>query len=64
MVQMGHLPLILNIHDELIFEVDKRELEATKDEVCGIMIKTAEDLLDFPVEVDWEVADRWGEMSG
>ena len=63
MVRLGHLPIILNIHDELVFELPESGVEETKDEVCGIMIETAESLLDFPVEVDVAIGKDWWELD-
>jgi|SRR3990167_4072744 len=63
MVRLGHLPLILNIHDELVFELPESEVGEIKNEVCGIMIETAESLLGFPVEVDVAVGKNWGELD-
>ncbi len=49
--------MLLQVHDELIFEVSAKELDATGDVVSGIMSGTAR--LDVPLVVDTGHGDNW-----
>jgi DNA polymerase-1 len=49
--------MILQVHDELIFEVLPEELEMTKDLVIGEMSGAAK--LDVPLKVDWGTGNNW-----
>jgi DNA polymerase-1 len=51
--------MLLQVHDELIFEVDEAALEQTRDVVVNIMEGAA--TLDVPLVVDVGVGDNWGE---
>ena len=49
--------MLLQVHDELIFEVPAKELEATADVVGGVMSGAAR--LDVPLVVDTGHGDNW-----
>ena len=51
--------MILQIHDELIFEVPKEEIEQVK----SVVIREMESALPLsvPIVVDWGVGDSWYE---
>jgi DNA polymerase-1 len=49
--------MILQVHDELIFEVLTGELEQLKDIVVGEMSNAAK--LDVPLKVDWGTGNNW-----
>jgi DNA polymerase-1 len=51
--------MLLQVHDELVFEVPETEIEATKNVVKRIMEGAAS--LDVPLLVDMGVADSWAE---
>ena len=51
--------MLLQVHDELIFEVPDDEAEATKVLVKSIMENAAN--LDVPLEVDVGLGLNWGE---
>ena len=51
--------MLLQVHDELIFEVPNAELDATAETVRRIMAGAAE--LDVPLIVDTGTADNWAE---
>jgi len=51
--------MLLQVHDELIFEVDEAALEQTRNVVVNIMEGAA--TLDVPLVVDVGVGDNWGE---
>ncbi|MCR4377504.1 MAG: DNA polymerase I [Rhodospirillales bacterium] len=55
----GKAKMLLQVHDELIFEVDEAALEQTRDVVIRIMEGAAS--LDVPLVVDVGVGDNWGE---
>ena len=69
MVQMpnaiAHLPvkMLLQVHDELIFEVNKDALSETTEVVRKIMEKASETVvkLDVPLVVDAGFGDNWSE---
>jgi DNA polymerase I len=49
--------MILQVHDELIFEVEKNEFEQLKEMVIFEMSNAA--LLDVPLKVDWGTGNNW-----
>ena len=49
--------MLLQVHDELIFEVPKAEVEATRNLVARVMESAAR--LDVPLVVDTGVGDNW-----
>lgn len=51
--------MLLQVHDELIFEVSEAELEQTRALVTAVMEEAAE--LDVPLVVDAGVGDNWAE---
>ena len=69
MIQMpdaiAHLPakMLLQVHDELIFEVPKDAVEETTDVVRRVMEGACEPVvkLDVPLVVDAGVGDNWAE---
>ncbi|HAK46390.1 MAG TPA: DNA polymerase I, partial [Spirochaeta sp.] len=52
--------LLLQVHDELIFEVPDDEIDVMKDFVKTTMESVIE--LDIPLRVSIETGDCWGEM--
>jgi DNA polymerase-1 len=53
--------MILQVHDELIFEADPTELERLKDLVINEMSGAAK--LDVPLKVDWGTGQNWLETK-
>jgi DNA polymerase-1 len=53
--------MLLQVHDELIFEVPQEELEEMQGLVLHIMPKAME--LAVPLKVDLKKGDTWGEME-
>jgi DNA polymerase-1 len=53
--------LLLQIHDELIFEVYKPELEKVKSIIKDIMEHSLE--LSVPLKVNLKVGDNWAELN-
>ena len=51
--------MLLQVHDELIFEVPEKEMEATAEVVTGVMSGAAH--LDVPLVVDTGVGANWDE---
>jgi DNA polymerase-1 len=51
--------MILQVHDELIFEVVESELEKLKDLVLYEMSNAVK--LDIPLKVDWGTGNNWFE---
>lgn len=52
--------LLLNVHDELIFEIDEKSAPRTKDEIASIMTNPVH--LSVPLRVSVESARSWGDM--
>jgi DNA polymerase-1 len=53
--------MLLQIHDELLFEVPETELAATANRVRRVMSQVAE--LQVPLVVDLRVGKNWGELA-
>jgi DNA polymerase I len=53
--------MILQIHDELIFEVPPEELDRMKVLVPQIMCQAIK--LSVPIKVDIKLGHNWGEME-
>jgi DNA polymerase-1 len=53
--------MLLQVHDELVFEVPDGELEEMRRLVCEIMPAAIK--LDVPLKVDTKVGKNWGEMK-
>jgi len=56
-----HIKMLLQVHDELVFEVDKNYLQTAASAIKKIM----ETVVDFeaPLKVDIEVGKNWGELK-
>jgi DNA polymerase-1 len=53
--------LLLQVHDELVFEVPERELAEMKELVPRLMSTAIK--LSIPIKVDSKVGRNWGEMK-
>jgi DNA polymerase-1 len=53
--------MILQVHDELIFECPAREVDAVRELVVDIMPRSLE--LKVPLKVDIKVGENWGDME-
>ena len=53
--------MLLQVHDELVFEVSEDEVDATVKVVSDVMEKSPEPLLKLavPLKVDANAADDW-----
>lgn len=49
--------MLVQVHDELVFEVSEDEIETLREMVTRIMTSTYK--LDVPLEVDYEIGDNW-----
>jgi DNA polymerase-1 len=54
--------MLLQIHDELLFEVDKDAVEATERHIREVMTNIAE--LKVPLVVDINHGTNWAELKG
>jgi DNA polymerase-1 len=54
--------MLLQVHDELIFEVREDHVEPVQELVCGIM-EAAGDMLDVPVKVEARSGKNWLELD-
>ncbi len=53
--------LILQVHDELVFDTPKEEVEVAKRLVEELMPQALE--LSVPLKVDLKVGHNWGELE-
>ncbi len=55
--------MLLQVHDELVFEVPDAEVEATIDVVCKVMTEAPLPFMQLavPLQVDAKAAQNWGE---
>jgi DNA polymerase-1 len=51
--------MIMQVHDELVFEVPENEVDTFKENIADLMENAAE--LDVPLKVDIGVGDNWGQ---
>ena len=51
--------MLLQIHDELVFEVNSAEVDPCRDAIAGLMTSAAE--LDVALEVDAGLGLNWNE---
>jgi DNA polymerase-1 len=51
--------MIMQVHDELVFEVGQSEVEHCRDEIAGLMTSAAS--LEVPLEVDAGIGLNWNE---
>ena len=51
--------MIMQVHDELVFEVPTKDLDYAKENINRLMANAAE--LDIPLVVDIGVGDNWDE---
>jgi DNA polymerase I len=54
--------MVLQVHDELVFEVPRGEIDGLAPELCRIMEGATE--LSVPLKVDLKLGDNWEEMHG
>lgn len=56
-----HLPakMLLQVHDELVFEIHEKDLEQTVERLCEIMENVVD--LSLPLKVDAGIGDNWAE---
>jgi DNA polymerase-1 len=57
----GPVKMLLQVHDELVFEVDKEFLSQAAKSIKHFMETVAE--LEVPLVVDVEVGENWGELE-
>jgi DNA polymerase-1 len=53
--------MLLQVHDELLFEVPRSELADMSELICRVMEGAAE--LSVPLKVDIKAGQNWGEMT-
>jgi DNA polymerase-1 len=51
--------MIMQVHDELVFEVAEGEVEPVREDICRLMSRAAE--LAIPLLVEAGVGDNWDE---
>lgn len=54
-----HAEMLMQVHDELVFEVKESELESVKQQIQRLMENSM--LLDVPLKVEVGVGDNWDE---
>ena len=57
--------MLLQVHDELVFEIREEKLDAVVPEIVKIMtgVVSEEDGKGVPLEVEVKVGDNWEEMT-
>ena len=56
--------ILLQVHDELVFEIKNEFIEMLLPKIKEAMIKPAKDLnIDIPIILDFAQGRRWGEMQ-
>jgi DNA polymerase-1 len=58
---MANSKMLLQVHDELVFEVPDDKVNKAAQEIKKIMENIYQ--LEVPVMVDFKVGDNWGEME-
>ncbi|MFH1426877.1 MAG: DNA polymerase I [Candidatus Kerfeldbacteria bacterium] len=53
--------MILQVHDELVFEIDKEKIKSEAKKIASIMDTIVK--LDVPLEVDIEAGPNWGDLK-
>ena len=53
--------MLLQVHDELVFEVPEKEVDTMRKLVPGVMASAVE--LSIPIKVDMKQGKNWGEMK-
>jgi DNA polymerase-1 len=56
-----NVKMLLQVHDELVFEMEEKEIEKTIPEIKAIMENVLK--LKVPIVVEASVGDNWGEME-
>ena len=51
--------MIMQVHDELVFEVDEGSIDAVREEIVTLMSNAAD--LSVPLKVDAGVGENWDE---
>jgi DNA polymerase I len=59
---LGHVRMLLQVHDELVFELPESDVEAAKPLILGVMAGAAAPavLLDVPLGVEIGTGLSWG----
>ncbi len=51
--------MVLNVHDEIVFEVPEDIDEASIAPLCSLMTNSSPWAKDLPLEVEWELTDNY-----
>ena len=60
-LQSEEIKLLLQVHDELVFEVEEKEIPRFAKEITEIMQNAYK--LSVPLIVEAKVGDNWGDMK-
>ncbi|WP_033075522.1 DNA polymerase I [Sphingopyxis sp. MWB1] len=60
---LGEVKMLLQVHDELVFEAPEEKIAAASDVIRGVMMNAGQPLLDLSVPLDVEIGTgpSWGE---
>merc|ERR1711865_403029 len=58
----AHARMLLQIHDELLFEVEEQYIDQVREMVVAEMI-AAGNGLRVPLQVNWKTGRSWGELE-
>jgi DNA polymerase-1 len=51
------IKMIMQVHDELVFEINQTKVDEFSDKICQLMSEAAE--LDVPLVVEADFGDNW-----
>jgi DNA polymerase-1 len=59
--ELGSVRMLLQVHDELVFEAKEAEVDGALKTIAGVMERAAEPAvrLRVPIHVDAKAADNW-----
>jgi DNA polymerase-1 len=57
----NNIKMLIQVHDELLFEIKEEEIEKSASKIRDIMIGVVD--LNIPLKVDAGVGDNWGEIE-
>lgn len=61
--EIGYVAPLIQIHDDIVWEVDEDMVGIAKEEIERVMVDVAPPDFILPLEVDFKVGKRWGSMQ-
>jgi DNA polymerase I len=60
---LPHLQLLMNVHDELVFEIPKKSLDDAVDRITDEMLNPSYDWVTLPLEVEVKCGPNWYDLK-